>query len=68
MIPAVKSLLTNPNGAARSTVSGLYSYLTEEDLEQLYGDIYRAAKNKAPSGVMFSGGVRANGTIVLAQN
>lgn len=67
LIPAVKSLLTNPNGAARSTVSTLYNHLSDEDLEQLYGDIYRAAKNKAPSGVMFSGGVRANGTIVLAQ-
>ena len=65
LIPAVKSLLTNPNGGARSTVSGLYSYLGEEELEQLYGDIYRATKNKAPSGVMFAGGVRANGTILL---
>jgi hypothetical protein len=67
LIPAVKSLLTNPNGAARSAVSTLYTRLQEEDLEQLYGDIYYAAKNKAPSGVMFSGGVRANGTILLAQ-
>ena len=37
-------------------------------MEQLYGDIYLAAKNRAPSGVMFSGGVRANGTILLARN
>jgi len=68
LIPAVKSLLTNPNGAARSAVSNVYTHLKEDDLEQLYGDIYRAAKNKAPSGVMFSGGVRANGTILLARN
>ena len=67
LIPAVKSLLTNPNGGARSTTSSVYSHLKEEDLEQLYGDIYRAAKNKAPSGVMFSGGVRHNGMLLLSR-
>jgi hypothetical protein len=64
----VESLLKNPNGAARSQVSTLYGHLKEGDLEQLWSNIYHATKNKAPSGVMFAGGVRANGTIVLAQN
>jgi hypothetical protein len=68
LIPAIRSLLKNPNGAARTAVSGLYSHLKEKDLEQLWGDIYDATRNKAPSGVMFAGGARANGTIVLAQN
>lgn len=66
LIPAVKSLLTNPNGGARSTTSNIYSHLKEEDLEEIYGDIYRAAKYKAPSGVMFSGGVRHNGMLLLS--
>ena len=67
LIPAIKSLLTNPNGAARSAASTVYTHLKEQDLKQLYGDIYLAAKNKAPSGVMFSGGVRANGVKLLAR-
>jgi len=68
LIPAMKSWLINPNGAARSTVSALYAHLKEKDLEPLWGDIYYATKNKAPSGVMFAGAARANGTILLAEN
>jgi len=68
LIPAVKSWLKNPNGGARSEVSSIYPHLKEADLERLWGDIYHATKEKAPSGVMFAGAARANGTIVLAQN
>ncbi len=65
-IPAVKSLLINPNGGARSTASAVFRHLTAEDLEQLWGDIYYATKYQAPSGSMFAGGVRGNGLALMA--
>jgi hypothetical protein len=68
LIPAIKSILINPNGRARSLVSDVYDDLTEEDLKQLWGDIYYATKYQAPSGVMFSGGVRTNGMKLMAKH
>ena len=67
LIPAVKSILTNPNGGARSVVSGIFDDLSKQDLEQLWGDIYCATKYQAPSGVMFGGGVRAKGLALMAE-
>ncbi len=67
LIPAVKSLLQNPNGGARTSASEIFDVLPEQDLEQIYGDIYIATKQKAPSGVMFSNGVRNNGAILLSE-
>jgi len=68
LIPAVKSLLTNPNGGARSVTSTIFDDLTNEDLAQLWGDIYCATKYEAPSGVMFGGGVRYNGIKLMANH
>lgn len=67
LIPAVKSVLQNPNGGARSTVSSVFARLTEGDLTQLWGDIYYATKYQAPSGSMFAGGVRGNGLALMAK-
>jgi len=66
LIPAVKSLLINPNGGARTTVSVVFPNLTEEDLKQLWGDIYYATKYQAPSGSMAAGGVRGRGLALMA--
>ncbi|MHC4250624.1 MAG: DUF6288 domain-containing protein [Planctomycetota bacterium] len=68
LIPALKAMLVNPNGAARSQASSTFQYLTKEDLEQLWGDIYYAAKNQAPSGVMFAFGGRKNSVCLLADH
>jgi hypothetical protein len=67
LIPALKSLLINPNGGARSTASVTFPGLTEEDLKQLWGDIYYATKYQAPSGSMFAGGVRGNGLALMVK-
>jgi len=67
LIPAIKAWLQNPNGGARSVASTVYPHLSEKDLESLWADIYIAAKYPSPSGVMFSGGVMANGAQLLAQ-
>ena len=66
LVPAVKSILINPNGGARTTVSKCYDDLTAKQLKALWGDIYYATKYHAPSGVMFSYGVRTNGMELMA--
>jgi hypothetical protein len=66
LVPAVKSLLANPNGGARSTVSGVFAYMSADDLQALWGDIYRVVETAAPSGVMFSGMARTNGLKAMA--
>ncbi len=68
LIPALKAWLLNTNGGARTVASSIYPYLSEKDLEQLWPVIYVTSKVPAPSNVMFSGGVMANGNILLAKH
>jgi hypothetical protein len=69
LIPAVRAILTNDNGGARSLVSNfLYPQLTQDELEQLWGDIYRASRRIAPSGIMFATGVRTAGLKLMAEH
>jgi len=68
LISAVRSLLTNPNGDARSMVGNIYPKLTKEDLKLLWGDIYTATKDSAPSGVMFSVGIQDDGLRILSEH
>ncbi|NQT12393.1 MAG: hypothetical protein HQ582_06585 [Planctomycetes bacterium] len=68
LIAAIKSILTNPNGGARSYLAKIYPAFTEEDLEHLWGDIYKATKGHAPSGVMFSVNIQDAGLTLLAKH
>jgi hypothetical protein len=68
LIPALKSFLINANGRARSSASVAYDDLSEEDLKQLWGDIYYASLKPAPSGVMFAGAVRTKGFELMASH
>lgn len=69
LIPAIKEVLTNKNGWARSTLSGwMYSRLTEAEREELWGDVYRATRHIAPSGIMFASEVRVHGLHLMADN
>lgn len=69
LIPAIKEILTNKNGWARSTLSNwIYPRLTEKEREQLWGDIYRATRYIAPSGIMFASGVRVHGLKLMAEH
>ena len=68
LIPAVRSLLTNPNGDARSMVGKIYPELTKQDLKLLWGNIYTATKDSAPSGVMFSVGIQDDGLRMLSKH
>jgi hypothetical protein len=69
LIPAIRAILTNDNGGARSMVGHfIYPRLTEEDLAVLWGDIYRASRRIAPSGIMFATSVRTNGLKLMAKH
>jgi len=69
LVPAVKEILKNENGWARSTLSGfIYPLLTASEREQLWGDIHLATRHIAPSGIMFASGVRTHGLKLMAQH
>lgn len=68
LLAALKSLLTNPNGRARSWSARLYPVLTEEEVKELWPDIYRSTSNEAPSGVMMSNGDRFAGLRLMAEH
>ena len=68
LIPAIKAMVANPNGGARSLASSVFDQLSEEDLNSMWSEIYIAAKYPSPAGAMFGGGVRNNGMLVIAKN
>jgi len=69
LIPAIREILTNENGWARSTLSHwVYPQLTQTEREQLWGDIYQAARHIAPSGIMFASGNRTDGLKLMAEH
>lgn len=59
LMPAIKAILTNQNGGARSLTGWVYPQLTAGEIEQLWPDLYKASRYIAPSGIMFSAGIRA---------
>ena len=61
MIAAVKELLTVDDGRARGCIGSIYPELTTEDLELLWGDIFKATRDLSPSGIMFADGIRISG-------
>lgn len=65
LIDSLRQFLLNENGRARSMVP--LKDLTESQLHDLWEGIYQATKNNAPSGIMFSKGVRMSGMAVMAQ-
>jgi hypothetical protein len=69
LIPAIKEILTNENGWARSTAASyIYPQLQEAELNQLWGDVYKATREIAPSGIMFASGVRTDGLKLMADH
>lgn len=65
---AVRSILSNPNGRARSLCSDTFSALSEADRQALWADIYTASKERSPSGVMYQDIVRINGVKLMADH
>jgi hypothetical protein len=65
LLESLQQFLLNENGRARSMVP--LKDLTEEQLTFLWEGILQATLHNAPSGIMFSKGVRTSGLAVLAQ-
>ena len=63
---AVAAGLQNEDGRARSTTAGIYKQLSFAEIEPLLPAILDAVVTPAPSGEMFSDGVRIAGLEVLA--
>jgi hypothetical protein len=69
LVPAIRAILTNENGAARSVASKMvYPLLNDEERDQLWRDIYRASRHIAPSGIMFAPGVRTDGLAYMSDH
>lgn len=66
LIACLNNILTNQNGRARSMIK--FDSLTEEQLSKLWANIYEATRHNAPSGIMFSKGVRTGGLAAMAQH
>jgi hypothetical protein len=65
---AVSAALKNQDGRARSAIVSLYERLSYEELKPLLPVIIHAATVPAPSGEMFSDGIRVAGCQVLAKH
>lgn len=63
---AIAAGLRNQDGRARTTTSGIYKHLSFEEIKPLLPAILDAVATPAPSGEMFSDGVRLAGLEVLA--
>ena len=68
LTPAVKRMLAQDDGLARSQLACVYGKLSDEELEPLWPDIVRAVERPAPSGEMFADGIREAGIQLLAKH
>jgi hypothetical protein len=68
LYPAIRQVVRNDDGRARGCMRSTYQFLTSEDIKALAPDIVRSIAEKAPSGEMFSKGVRVAGVQMLAKH
>ncbi|MCX7048473.1 MAG: DUF6288 domain-containing protein [Candidatus Sumerlaeota bacterium] len=68
LIPAIKRMLTAEDGLSRSQLASVYPKLNDAELDLLWPDILRATEKSAPSGEMFSDGIRLAGLELLAKH
>jgi len=66
MLDMIREMLKNKNGATRSMCGWIYPKLTQDELKLMWGDIYPATRNIAPSGIMFASGVQTQGLKLMA--
>ena len=64
---AIRAGLHNQDGRARSEIASVYANLTPQQIEPLLPDIYQSVIKPAPSGEMFSDGIRIAGLRILAK-
>lgn len=69
LVEAIRSLMKMSNGGGRSAVANTFnSQLAPDELKLLWGDIYRATTESAPSGIMFADGVRGTGVTLMTEH
>jgi hypothetical protein len=68
LLAAVREILQNENGWARSTASWIYDEFSEEERIRMWPDIVKAVHDIAPSGIMFASGVRLAGVKLMAKH
>ncbi|HOD83367.1 MAG: hypothetical protein BWX88_02916 [Planctomycetes bacterium ADurb.Bin126] len=65
--PAVRNMLANQDGRVRTLVSAVYDRLSPRDVALLMPQIVQSIREPAPSGEMFSDGIRMAGLELLAR-
>jgi Family of unknown function (DUF6288) len=69
LVPAMKAWLANQNSRVRQLVTDtVYDMLTEQELAQLWKDIYHSARHTSVSGVGRAGAVSTDGIELLAKH
>jgi hypothetical protein len=68
LVAATKATLENEDGRVRDAAGNVYTMLTDEEIEVMLPAVYRAIVQQAPSGVMFSDGIRLRGLELLARH
>lgn len=68
LISAASATLNNEDGRVRDAAGNVYDMLTDAEIEKMLPAVYRAVVEQAPSGVMFSDGIRMRGLELLAQH
>ena len=68
LIKAVRLGLKNEDGHSRGCLASVYENLTFNEIKPLLPDIYQAIIEPAPSGIMFSAGIRMAGLKLFAKN
>jgi hypothetical protein len=68
LVPAIKKLIRNENGQARSYVARAIRMMRSHELAPLWGDLVWAVKHPAPSGIMFNADIRETSLQLLVQH
>jgi hypothetical protein len=67
LVAAATATLDNEDGRVRDAAGNVYTMLSDEEIEAMLPAVYRAVVQQAPSGVMFSDGIRLRGLELLAK-
>ncbi len=67
LYPAIRSVATNPDSAARGCLRSAYSLLTLDDVKELAPTLVATIQEMPPANTMFSKGVRLAGIQALAR-
>ena len=68
LLKAVRAGLQNEDGKARTSYVTVYDNLTFEEIKPLLPAVLEAVVVRAPSGIMFSDGIRTKGLALLAKH